>query len=104
MGFINEEKSLLEEFNRIRTMTTAKEFKQIMIMATQDIMFNKVGFKKLTKEKEVIDICKKCFKLLRKDEIMWIKLCTSCGYSVWSLNYDDECKKCGGKVNCTPTS
>lgn len=104
MNLINERLTLGEAFNRIKAGTTDEEFKEVLIMATQDIRFNRVGFKKVTKAQEVIDICERSLKLLRRDEVMWIKLCTSCGYSVWSSNYDDECKKCGGKVNCTLTS
>ncbi len=41
------------------------EFKEVLIIATQDIMFNNVGFKRLTKENEFIEICKKSLLLLK---------------------------------------
>ena len=33
-------------------------------------------------------------------ERLWIKMCTNCGYHVWSLKYDTKCTKCGGTARC----
>jgi len=49
----------------LKQSLTQDEFKEVLIIATQDILFNNVGFKKLTKEKEFIEICKKSLLLLK---------------------------------------
>jgi hypothetical protein len=48
---------------------TQDEFKEVLIIATQDIMFNNVSFKKLTKEKELINICNKSLLLLKGGQV-----------------------------------
>lgn len=39
-------------------------FKEIIIMAEQDIKFNRVSLRKLTTQKDFILICQKCHKVL----------------------------------------
>lgn len=95
---------LITFLNAIKAHATEEEYREILDMATKDIKFNKIGFNKRTKEADVINIIERSYKLLRKDEIMWIKLCTSCGYSIWSLKYNTKCLNCGGAARCTPTS
>lgn len=46
---------------------TQDEFKEVLMITTQDIMFNNVSFNRLTKEREVIEICKKSLLLVMGD-------------------------------------
>lgn len=49
---------------------TQDEFKQVLAVSAQDIMVNNIGLKKLTKEKEFIEICKKNLLLIKSDQIL----------------------------------
>ncbi|MEG2289947.1 MAG: hypothetical protein RSA29_02765 [Clostridium sp.] len=35
-----------------------------------------------------------------KKEVLWIKQCTKCGYSVWSLKHNTICSRCGNISTC----
>ncbi|WP_026881367.1 hypothetical protein [Clostridium akagii] len=47
---------------------TDKEFKKVMKAATQDIKFNRIGFKKKTDSNEMIDIVKICCVVRERSE------------------------------------
>ncbi|MEG2918840.1 MAG: hypothetical protein RR851_13005 [Clostridium sp.] len=49
----------------LRETTTKEEFEEVLIIATQDIKFNNVGFKRLTKAADLIAVCKCSLNLVR---------------------------------------
>lgn len=53
----------------LKQKVTEQEFKEILTIATQDIMFNNVGFKKLTTEKDLISVCEKSLILIRGRQV-----------------------------------
>ncbi|MEG2412611.1 MAG: hypothetical protein RSA29_16955 [Clostridium sp.] len=57
---------VLKFLDELKQNVTKDEFKEVLAIATQAIIFNNIGFKKLTKEKEIIDVCNKSLLLLRK--------------------------------------
>ncbi|CAI3208556.1 hypothetical protein [Clostridium neonatale] len=44
----------------LKSYVTEEQFKEILIMADQDIKFNRVGFGKTTKPLEYLRICTRC--------------------------------------------
>ena len=53
----------------LKQSLTQDEFKHVLAVVTQDIMVNNIGLKKLTKEKEFIEICKKNLTLMESNQI-----------------------------------
>ncbi|MEG2412889.1 MAG: hypothetical protein RR948_08850 [Clostridium sp.] len=49
----------------LKASITEQEFKEVLTIATQDIMFNNVGFNRLTKEQDLISVCEKSLILIR---------------------------------------
>lgn len=94
---------MLELFRYIRDNSTEEEFKEILMIATQDIKFNRVSFGKVSCKKEVADIVQATYRLVCKKDMLWIKLCTNCGYNTWSLMFGNKCTRCGGKTTCVPS-
>ncbi|MGL4571828.1 MAG: hypothetical protein ACRCVJ_12270 [Clostridium sp.] len=57
---------LLQYLDWIKGQTTKEEFTEILKMTEDDIKFNQIGFKKLTRQYEFIFICHRCFNLVRR--------------------------------------
>ncbi|MEG1256871.1 hypothetical protein [Clostridium sp.] len=49
----------------LREATTKEEFEEVLIIATQDIKFNNVGFKKLTRAEDLMAVCSRSLNLIR---------------------------------------
>ncbi|MEG2289086.1 MAG: hypothetical protein RSC24_03905 [Clostridium sp.] len=49
----------------LKASITEQEFKEVLTIATQDIMFNNVGFNRLTKEQDLISVCERSLILIR---------------------------------------
>lgn len=94
---------MIELFNYLSRNTTKDEFKEILNIVTDDIKFNNISFGKVTNFKKITELCQATYKLVTRKDMLWIKVCTSCGYSAWSLKYDVKCSKCGGISKCQNT-
>ena len=57
---------LFHFFKELESQTTEKEFKEVLKIATQDIMFNQVKFDKRTSERKVIEVCMESLILIQK--------------------------------------
>ncbi|MEG3041581.1 MAG: hypothetical protein RR891_06220 [Clostridium sp.] len=55
----------LKELKELKETTTKEEFEEVLIIATEDIKFNNVGFKKLTKAEDVMTVCSRSLNLIR---------------------------------------
>lgn len=57
---------LFHFFKELESQTTEKEFKEVLKIATQDIMFNQVKFDKRTSERKVIEVCMESLILIQR--------------------------------------
>ncbi len=57
---------LFDFFKELKSQTTEKEFKEVLKIATQDLMFNQVKFDKRTSERKVIEVCMDSLILIQK--------------------------------------
>ncbi|MEG0133070.1 MAG: hypothetical protein RR851_10335 [Clostridium sp.] len=56
---------LFDFLKELKATTTKEEFEEVLIIATQDIKFNNVGFKRLTKTADLMAVCKCSLNLVR---------------------------------------
>ncbi len=94
---------MIELLNYLSVNTTRDEFNEILNIVTDDIKFNNINFSKFTNFKKLAELCQATYKLVTRKDMLWIKVCTSCGYSTWSLKYNTKCTKCGGISKCENT-
>jgi len=94
---------MIELLNYLSANTTKDEFYEILNIVTDDIKFNNINFSKFTNFKKLAELCQATYKLVTRKDMLWIKVCTSCGYSTWSLKYNTKCTKCGGISKCENT-
>ncbi len=57
---------LFDFFKELKSQTTEKEFKEVLKIATQDLMFNQVKFDKRTSERKVVEVCMDILILIQK--------------------------------------
>lgn len=57
---------LFDFFKELKSQTTEKEFKEVLKIATEDLMFNQVKFDKRTSERKVIEVCMDSLILIQK--------------------------------------
>jgi len=57
---------LFDFFKELKSQTTEKEFKEVLKIATQDLMFNQVKFDKRTSERKVVEVCMDSLILIQK--------------------------------------
>jgi len=57
---------LFDFFKELKSQTTEKEFKEVLKIATQDLMFNQVKFDKRTSERKVIEVCMDSLILIQR--------------------------------------
>ena len=57
---------LFHFFKELESQTTEKEFKEVLKIATQDIMFNQVKFDKRTSERKVMEVCMESLILIQR--------------------------------------
>lgn len=57
---------LFDFFKEMKSQTTEKEFKEVLKIATQDLMFNQVKFDKRTSERKVVEVCMDSLILIQK--------------------------------------
>lgn len=57
---------LFDFFKELKSQTTEKEFKEVLEIATQDLMFNQVKFDKRTSERKVVEVCMDSLILIQK--------------------------------------
>ena len=57
---------LFHFFKELESQTTEKEFKEVLKIATQDLMFNQVKFDKRTSERKVIEVCMESLTFIQK--------------------------------------
>lgn len=51
----------------LRANTTKERFINVLKMTEEDIKFNRLGFSKVTSQKEFIEICKISFTILNRE-------------------------------------
>jgi len=57
---------LFHFFKELESQTTEKEFKEVLKIATQDIMFNQVKFDKRTSERKVMEVCMESLIMIQR--------------------------------------
>lgn len=57
---------LFNFFKELKAQTTESEFKEVLRIATQDLMFNQVKFDKRTSERKVIEVCMESLILIQR--------------------------------------
>lgn len=57
---------LFNFFKELKAQTTESEFKEVLKIATQDLMFNQVKFNKITSERKVIEVCMESLILIQR--------------------------------------
>jgi diketogulonate reductase-like aldo/keto reductase len=57
---------LLDFLEELKSQTTELQFKEVLKIATQDLMFNQVKFNKKTSERKVIQVCMESLILVQR--------------------------------------
>lgn len=97
---MNKKNEAVNMFGILAEKTNKGQYKEILDIVTRDVFYNRVKFRKKTSLKELADLIQSTYKIVVREELMWTKMCTNCGYVSWSLSFSGKCGKCGAKAIC----